>query len=136
MKLIYDSTEARTMPLRSNFCITHMPQQSYFSPCFYSVCLICIIFFINCWNILFSFYFQTSRELKVSGAIGSCVSLRTNSQCVSETELGMGGTCQWKMCGLYPNSSIAIFFEVVNLVRFCFLYKLLIIRCVWIGKCQ
>uniref|UniRef100_A0A0L8FTR9 Protein transport protein SEC23 n=1 Tax=Octopus bimaculoides TaxID=37653 RepID=A0A0L8FTR9_OCTBM len=57
---------------------------------------------------------KTSRELKVSGAIGSCVSLGTKSQCVSDTELGMGGTCQWKMCGLYPNSTIAIFFEVVN----------------------
>ncbi|GAB1599854.1 protein transport protein Sec23A-like isoform X1 [Argonauta hians] len=57
---------------------------------------------------------KTSRELKVSGAIGSCVSLGTKSQNVSDTELGMGGTCQWKMCGLYPNSTIAVFFEVVN----------------------
>ena len=34
--------------------------------------------------------------------------------CVSDTELGVGGTCQWRMCGLYPNSTYAFYFEVVN----------------------
>lgn len=57
---------------------------------------------------------KTSRELKVSGSIGSCVSLGTKSSSVSDTELGMGGTCQWKLCGLYPNTTLGIFFEVVN----------------------
>ncbi|KAK7103754.1 protein transport protein Sec23A-like isoform X2 [Littorina saxatilis] len=57
---------------------------------------------------------KTSRELKVSGAIGPCVSLGVKGQSVSDTEIGLGGTCQWKMCGLYPNTSLGIFFEVVN----------------------
>lgn len=57
---------------------------------------------------------KTSREVKVSGAIGPCVSLGVKGPSVSETELGLGGTCQWKMCGLYPNSTLALFFEVVN----------------------
>ncbi|XP_033101131.1 protein transport protein Sec23A-like isoform X1 [Anneissia japonica] len=57
---------------------------------------------------------KTSRELKVSGAIGPCVSSNLKGPCVSDTEIGMGGTCQWKFCGLYPNSTAAVFFEVVN----------------------
>ena len=35
---------------------------------------------------------------------------------VSDTELGLGGTSQWKMCGLYPNTTYAFYFEVVNQV--------------------
>ena len=53
----------------------------------------------------------------MSGAIGPCVSLGVKGQSVSDTEIGLGGTCQWKMCGLYPNTSLGIFFEVVNQVR-------------------
>uniref|UniRef100_A0AAR2M055 Protein transport protein SEC23 n=1 Tax=Pygocentrus nattereri TaxID=42514 RepID=A0AAR2M055_PYGNA len=29
-------------------------------------------------------------------------------------EIGTGGTCQWKICGLDPNTTLAIYFEVVN----------------------
>ena len=58
--------------------------------------------------------FQTSRELKIQGAIGSCIGLAQKGACVSDTELGMGGTTQWKMCNIYPTSSYAFFFEVVN----------------------
>ncbi|XP_019734052.1 protein transport protein Sec23A isoform X2 [Hippocampus comes] len=57
---------------------------------------------------------KTSRELKVSGAIGPCVSLNAKGPCVSENEIGSGGTCQWKMCGLDPGTTLALYFEVVN----------------------
>jgi len=57
---------------------------------------------------------KTSRELKIQGAIGSCIGLAQKGACVSDTELGMGGTTQWKMCNIYPTSSYAFFFEVVN----------------------
>ncbi|XP_049596991.1 protein transport protein Sec23A isoform X1 [Syngnathus scovelli] len=57
---------------------------------------------------------KTSREVKVSGAIGPCVSLNTKGPCVSENEIGCGGTCQWKMCGLDPSTTLALYFEVVN----------------------
>uniref|UniRef100_A0A8W8IEX7 Protein transport protein SEC23 n=1 Tax=Magallana gigas TaxID=29159 RepID=A0A8W8IEX7_MAGGI len=57
---------------------------------------------------------KTSRELKVSGAIGPCVSLGVKGPSVSDTEMGLGGTSQWKMCGLYPNTTLALFFEVVS----------------------
>jgi len=58
---------------------------------------------------------KCSRELKISGAIGACVSAnKKDSQCVSDVEMGIGGTSAWKMCTLGPNTSLAVFFEVVN----------------------
>ncbi|XP_077586906.1 protein transport protein Sec23A isoform X3 [Stigmatopora nigra] len=57
---------------------------------------------------------KTSREVKVSGAIGPCVSLAAKGPCVSENEIGSGGTCQWKICGLDPSTTLALYFEVVN----------------------
>ena len=50
----------------------------------------------------------------VQGGIGSCVSLNVKSPLVSDTEIGMGNTVQWKMCTLTPSATIALFFEVVN----------------------
>ena len=60
---------------------------------------------------------KTSRELKVCGTIGPCVSMNVKGPNVSETELGLGGTCQWKFCTLGTNTTPAIFFEVVNQVK-------------------
>ncbi|CAB1458305.1 unnamed protein product, partial [Pleuronectes platessa] len=57
---------------------------------------------------------KTSREVKLSGAIGPCVSLNAKGPCVSENEIGTGGTCQWKICGLDPGTTLALYFEVVN----------------------
>lgn len=57
---------------------------------------------------------KTSRELKVMGAIGNCVSLNTKGPCVSDTEIGLGGTSTWKFCSLTPTTTAAFFFEVVN----------------------
>ncbi|OBS79436.1 hypothetical protein A6R68_18187 [Neotoma lepida] len=39
---------------------------------------------------------KTSREIKFSGAIRPCVSLSSKGPCMSEKEIGTGGTCQWK----------------------------------------
>ncbi|KAK2104129.1 Protein transport protein Sec23A [Saguinus oedipus] len=33
---------------------------------------------------------------------------------VEKCEIGTGGTCQWKICGLSPTTTLAIYFEVVN----------------------
>ncbi|XP_042304216.1 protein transport protein Sec23A isoform X1 [Sceloporus undulatus] len=57
---------------------------------------------------------KTSREIKISGAIGPCVSLNSKGPCVSENEIGTGGTCQWKICGLNPSTTLGLYFEVVN----------------------
>lgn len=51
------------------------------------------------------------------GAIGSCVSLNVKSAHVSDTEVGLGGTSQWKFCTLYPSTTCAFYFEVVNQVN-------------------
>ncbi|KAI3636334.1 hypothetical protein MIR68_005686 [Amoeboaphelidium protococcarum] len=57
---------------------------------------------------------STSREFKVCGLIGSCVSGQKKAQNVSDTEIGIGGTNQWKFCGISPKSTAALYFEVVN----------------------
>ena len=57
---------------------------------------------------------KCSRELKVSGAIGACVSANKKDPCISEVEIGIGGTNSWKFCSLTPNTTTAIFLEVVN----------------------
>eukprot|EP00096_Caligus_rogercresseyi_P013588 TRINITY_DN621_c0_g1_i1.p1 TRINITY_DN621_c0_g1~~TRINITY_DN621_c0_g1_i1.p1 ORF type:complete len:778 (-),score=222.45 TRINITY_DN621_c0_g1_i1:224-2557(-) len=57
---------------------------------------------------------KCSRELKVSGAIGPCVSANKKDNCVSEVVIGMGGTAAWKFCSLGPSSTVAMVFEVVN----------------------
>ena len=57
---------------------------------------------------------KTSRELKVSGCIGSCVSMNVNNQHVSDTEIGIGNTAQWKFCSLTPNLTTSFYFDVVQ----------------------
>lgn len=31
-------------------------------------------------------------------------------------EIGVGGTCAWKLCGLEPQTTLGVFFEIVNQV--------------------
>lgn len=57
---------------------------------------------------------KTSRELKVSGAIGSCISLNKRTSYVSDKRDGIGGTSEWKFCSLTPNSTTALYFVVQN----------------------
>ncbi|SAL98270.1 hypothetical protein [Absidia glauca] len=57
---------------------------------------------------------QTSRELKVCGMIGHVVSGNKKTTCVGETEIGIGNTSSWKMCSMTPNTTNAIYFEVVS----------------------
>lgn len=57
---------------------------------------------------------KTSRELKVSGGIGACVSMAVRNQNVSDTEIGIGGTAQWKFCSLSPATSAAFYFDIVQ----------------------
>ncbi|ODQ51321.1 protein transporter SEC23 [Saitoella complicata NRRL Y-17804] len=56
----------------------------------------------------------TTKELKISGLIGHAVSLAEKSSSVGETEIGIGGTCAWKMSGITPKTSVATYFEVVS----------------------
>jgi protein transport protein SEC23 len=64
-----------------------------------------------------SFEVKCCRELKVCGVIGPCVSLNRRNQYVSDSEIGVGGTSSWKVCGLDPSTTLAVAFEVSNQVR-------------------
>eukprot|EP00123_Amoebidium_parasiticum_P016637 comp23528_c2_seq2/m.39556 comp23528_c2_seq2/g.39556 ORF comp23528_c2_seq2/g.39556 comp23528_c2_seq2/m.39556 type:complete len:765 (-) comp23528_c2_seq2:257-2551(-) len=57
---------------------------------------------------------KCSKELKVSGLIGSCISNEQKGPAVSENEIGIGGTSSWKICHVDPQTTVAAFFEVVN----------------------
>lgn len=56
----------------------------------------------------------TSREFKVTGAVGSATSLNVKGRSVSENETGIGNTCAWLLGGMDPNTTLAVFFEITN----------------------
>src|SRR5690606_38113880 len=56
----------------------------------------------------------TTKELKVTGLIGSAISLNKKSSSVGETECGIGNTCSWRMCGIEPTTSVATYCEVAT----------------------
>lgn len=55
---------------------------------------------------------HTSRGLKVCGCIGHCNSLHNKTPCVSEAELGVGGTNAWRMSSLDPRTTLAFYLQV------------------------
>ncbi len=56
-----------------------------------------------------------SKELRICGAIGHVFSLQKKTAHVSaETEIGVGGTNAWRLCGIDPQSTVALYFEIVN----------------------
>merc|ERR1712130_887633 len=56
----------------------------------------------------------TSRDLKVRGVIGPVTSMGKKNDKVSTEEIGIGGTYVWKIGGLDPNVTLAVYFEIVN----------------------
>jgi len=56
----------------------------------------------------------TSKEFKVSGAIGQCTPIanKEGAQYVSGNEIGVGGTNTWYIGGIDQNKSIAIYFDI------------------------
>ncbi|KAG0309085.1 GTPase-activating protein S23 [Dissophora globulifera] len=57
---------------------------------------------------------QTTKELRICGLIGHAVSADKKTASVGETEIGIGNTSAWKMCGVSPKSTEAVYFEVVS----------------------
>lgn len=55
-----------------------------------------------------------SRELRLCGLIGAAVSAQKRNASVSDTEIGLGGSHQWKMCSFTPRTTQAVYFEVVG----------------------
>ena len=56
----------------------------------------------------------TSREFKVSGAVGPVTSLEKDGPNVSENVIGKGGTNSWSLGGIDPNTTIAVYFDITN----------------------
>ncbi|KAG2545975.1 protein transport protein sec23-1-like [Panicum virgatum] len=54
----------------------------------------------------------TSKEVKICGALGPCISLRRKNSSVSDKEIGEGGTNYWKTSSLSSKTCIAFFFRV------------------------
>lgn len=57
---------------------------------------------------------KTSKEIKVQGCIGTCISSKLPGNNVSENEIGLGGTTQWRMGSIYPNFTYGFYFDVVS----------------------
>lgn len=54
----------------------------------------------------------TTKDVKICGALGSCVSLQKKNDSVSDKEIGEGGTYMWKLGALTDKMCVAFFFEV------------------------
>lgn len=55
-----------------------------------------------------------SRDLKVCGLIGPALSLGKKSPSVSDVEIGLAGTTSWKICGLMPRTTLALYLEMAG----------------------
>ena len=56
-----------------------------------------------------------SRECKIAGAIGHCLSMKKGSPSVSDSShIGEAGTCQWYLGALNKTSTVSVFFDVHN----------------------
>ena len=49
--------------------------------------------------------------------IGPCSSMGVNNGCVSENEMGIGGTSQWKLTSVDPYTTFAVYLEIVSQVN-------------------
>ncbi|VVA33307.1 Hypothetical predicted protein [Prunus dulcis] len=56
----------------------------------------------------------TTKDVKICGALGPCVSLRKVNNLVSSSEIGEGGTYVWKLGTITNKTCIAFFFQVSN----------------------
>jgi len=57
---------------------------------------------------------HTSREFKVSGAIGPVCSLNRNSPNVSDIVVGSGGTNAWSLGSIDDTTTVAIYYDISN----------------------
>lgn len=61
-----------------------------------------------------NFEVKLSQELRVSGLVGHAVGQNNKTGYVAETAIGIGGTSSWKLCGLSPRSTYALYFDSVG----------------------
>jgi protein transport protein SEC23 len=57
---------------------------------------------------------KSSPHLKVQGCIGPAISNQKNGTNVSDEVIGIGKTCEWKMCHMDSSTCLAFYFSVAN----------------------
>ncbi|GMS79302.1 hypothetical protein PENTCL1PPCAC_1477 [Pristionchus entomophagus] len=55
---------------------------------------------------------KTSNGLRIEGVLGCCASAGVKNACVADTEMGIGGTCQWKFNSLTPRTTLCCLLEI------------------------
>ena len=63
---------------------------------------------------------KVGNGLKVEGLLGCCSSAASKNSMVSDTEVGVGGTNQWKLCSLTPRNTFAFVYEIAGQVHLSF----------------
>jgi len=64
------------------------------------------------FNATFSVF--CTPQVMVCGGIGPMSALAVKSKSISENEVGMGQTTSWRVCSLNSNTSVAVYYEIVN----------------------
>ena len=54
----------------------------------------------------------TSRDVRCEGCLGPVSSAEKHSLAVADTQVGVGGTCAWRLNALSADTTVALFFEV------------------------
>ncbi|CAJ0577142.1 unnamed protein product, partial [Mesorhabditis spiculigera] len=57
---------------------------------------------------------KTGNGLKIEGLLGCCSSGAVKNAYVSDQEMGIGGTCQWKFGALSPRTTVGVLFEIAG----------------------
>ena len=57
---------------------------------------------------------RSNDIFKLSGCIGPCYSNSLKTASVSSNMIGIGGTSQWRTCGILPQTTFAIYFDIAN----------------------
>ena len=55
---------------------------------------------------------KVGAGLKIEGVLGCCASGNVRNANVSDQEMGIGGTCQWKFGAISPRTTIGVVFEI------------------------
>eukprot|EP00798_Chlamydomonas_sp_ICE-L_P005189 gene5189-18413_t len=53
-----------------------------------------------------------SKDIKVAGLLGTAARMEKKSPNISDNEIGMGGTTQWKLCSLDLDTTVSVFFDI------------------------
>ena len=55
-----------------------------------------------------------SKDVKVCGMLGPAARMEKKSPHISDTEVGLGGTTQWRLCGMDSDTTPAVIFEIAG----------------------